>query len=158
MDVDLSTDLAHLEPLVRAVVEEGYSVSTGSRLLPQSRTSRSWQREFISRAYNVVVRRALGVTFSDAQCGFKAASREAVRQLVPLVQDESWFFDTELLFLAERHGLRIKDIPVAWTEDDDSRVKIVATAWDDLKGIWRLRREWLKSGAPAAALADRRRS
>ncbi len=158
MDVDLSTDLAYLTPLVRAVLEEGYALATGSRLLPQSRTRRSWQRELISRAYNLTVRLALGVSFSDAQCGFKAASRDAVRQLVPLVQDEIWFFDTELLFLAERHGLRIKDIPVVWTEDDDSRVKIASTAWDDLKGIWRLRRHWLKSGAPAAALAARRRS
>lgn len=158
MDVDLSTSLDFLSPLLRAVVDEGYAVSTGSRLLPQSRTRRSWQREFISRAYNLVVRGALGVSFSDAQCGFKAVSRDAVRQLVPLIRDDSWFFDTELLFLAERHGLPICDIPVVWNEDDDSRVKIVSTAWDDLKGIWRLRRQWLKSGAPAVNIAERRRS
>lgn len=148
MDVDLSTDLSFLHPLLSAVLEEGYAVSTGSRLLRQSRTRRSLLRELISRAYNLTVRAALGVSFSDAQCGFKALSRAAVHQLVPLIEDESWFFDTELLFLAERLRLPIRDLPVVWNEDDDSRVKIIRTALDDLKGIWRLRRTW-RNGRPA---------
>lgn len=142
MDVDLSTELRFLHPLVGAIVEEGYDVSTGSRLLPGSKIRRSFSRETISRTYNVLVRLALGTSCSDAQCGFKAMSRAAVERIVPQIRDESWFFDTEMLALAEKQGLRIKDIPVEWNEDDDSRVKILRTAWDDLKGIWRLRRQF----------------
>lgn len=149
MDVDLSTRLDFLTPLLQAVLENGAAVATGSRLLPASRTTRSWPRELISRAYNLITRLVLGLPVSDAQCGFKAVSRQAVNQLVPLIADESWFFDTELLFLAHRCALKIAEIPVVWIEDDDSRVKIVRTALDDLRGIWRLRRSTLPHPFPA---------
>jgi hypothetical protein len=139
MDVDLSTDLAFLRPLIGSILEGGYDLATGSRLLPESKTKRSLRRGITSVVYNWTVKLALGTHFSDAQCGFKALSRAAVQRLVPQVQDESWFFDTELMALAEKQGFRIKDIPVVWSEDDDSRVKIIQTAWDDLKGLWRLR-------------------
>lgn len=138
MDVDLSTELAHLQPLAAAILEDGYDVATGSRLLPGSRTGRSLKREFISRVYNWIVRCAFRIGVRDAQCGFKAASRRAVEQVVPRVQDDGWFFDTELLVLADAEGMRIKEIPVTWHEDPDSRVKIVSTAIDDLKGIVRV--------------------
>lgn len=150
MDVDLSTRLEYLPPLIDSIAVDGYHVATGSRLLPESRTRRSWNRELISRMYNLLVRTLLRTRFSDAQCGFKAASREAVRLIVPLIEDQSWFFDTELLVLAEKQGMRIKDLPVEWIEDDDSRVKIVRTAWDDIKGLWRLRRA-LARGLPTTA-------
>lgn len=147
MDVDLSTELAHLQPLAAAVLEEGFDVATGSRLLPGSRTGRSLKREFISRVYNWIVRFVFGTGVRDSQCGFKAASRRAVEQVVPAVRDDGWFFDTELLVLADAEGMRIKEIPVTWHEDPDSRVKIVSTALDDLSGIlrvWRtLRRQRL---------------
>ena len=142
MDVDLSTELAALLKLVSALHLEGFELGTGSRLLPQSKTSRSVKREVISRIYNFIVKAALGTSFSDAQCGFKVVSRRVVQDIVPQVADESWFFDTELLVRAERLGYRIKDLPVEWREDDDSRVKILRTAWDDLKGIARLRLEF----------------
>lgn len=151
MDVDLSTELQAVPKLIRAIVEEGYDVATGSRLLPESRVTRSRKREIISRIYNAVVRAALGTRFSDAQCGFKAVSREVVERVVPRIQDQSWFFDTELLVLAETQGYRIKDIPIVWIEDDDSRVKIVRTAWDDLKGIFRLRRQLRRQRSPRLA-------
>ncbi len=138
-DVDLSTELAALPVLVEALRSEGYDVGTGSRLLPASRTKRSPKREFISRSYNLIVKLVLGTSFSDAQCGFKVITRSAMREIVPQIKDESWFFDTELLVLAETQGYRIKDLPVEWIEDDDSRVKIVKTAVDDLKGVARLR-------------------
>jgi glycosyltransferase involved in cell wall biosynthesis len=154
MDVDLSTDLAYLEPLVRAVLDEGCDIATGSRLLPQSRTSRSFTRQGISRCYNWVVKLALSTTFSDAQCGFKALRRTAVEAIVPQVQDQSWFFDTELLALGEKQGMRIADIPVRWVEDDDSRVKILRTAWDDLKGIWRVRRQLRTKASESMASAQ----
>lgn len=140
MDVDLSTELHFLNLLLEAVLEHGHDVATGSRLLRDSRTQRSPFRELLSRSYNWLVRTALQTRFSDAQCGFKALNRAAVQHLVPQVRDESWFFDTELLTLAEKQGFRIADIAVTWTEDDDSRVKILRTAWDDVKGIWRVRR------------------
>jgi glycosyltransferase involved in cell wall biosynthesis len=138
-DVDLSTELAALPVLVDALRFAQYDVGTGSRLLPASRTRRSFKRELVSRVYNAIVRLVLGTSFSDAQCGFKVVTKAVVREIVPLVKDESWFFDTELLVLAEKCNYRIKDLPVEWIEDDDSRVKIMRTAYDDLKGIARLR-------------------
>jgi glycosyltransferase involved in cell wall biosynthesis len=141
MDVDLSTRLDHLPELLRAIAEDGYDVAIGSRLLRESRTTRSLKREIVSRVYNAVVKAVLSTHFSDAQCGFKALSRRAVETIVPQIEDQSWFFDTELLVLAERQGYRIKDIPVVWVEDDDSRVKLLRTAWDDIKGVIRLRRQ-----------------
>ncbi len=138
-DVDLSTELAALPVLVHALRFEGYDLGTGSRLLRASRTKRSVKRELISRSYNAIVKLVLGTSFSDAQCGFKVVTRAVVREIVPQIQDESWFFDTELLVLAEKQQYRLKDLAVEWIEDDDSRVKIVKTAWDDLKGIARLR-------------------
>jgi glycosyltransferase involved in cell wall biosynthesis len=151
MDVDLSTELAAVPTLIRAIAEEGYDVATGSRLLPASRVTRSWKREIVSRAYNAFVRAALGTRFSDAQCGFKAVSREIVERVVPQIQDQSWFFDTELLVLAEKQGYRIKDIPIVWIEDDDSRVRIVRTAWDDARGVFRLRRQLGRQRSPQLA-------
>ena len=144
MDVDLSTDLKHLPDLIAAIGDQGYDVATGSRLMRESQTTRSWKREAISRIYNVFVKAVLFTRFSDAQCGFKAVSRRAVEQIIPQVADQSWFFDTELLVLAEKHGYRIKDIPVVWLEDDDSRVKIFKTGWDDIKGVCRMRKHlWM---------------
>ena len=143
--------------LVHALLHEGYDLGTGSRLQRASKTRRSFKREFISRCYNLIVKVVLGTTFSDAQCGFKVVSRNVVRDVIPQVQDESWFFDTELLALAERQNYRIKDLAVEWNEDDDSRVKIVPTAVEDLKGVWRLRMKFWRDGvypsrerAPAA--------
>ena len=139
-DVDLSTELEALEKLCRAIHEGGCDVATGSRLLPESRIKRGLKREFISRCYNRFIKCVLFTRFSDAQCGFKALSRRAVRELVPQIQDQAWFFDTELLVLAEKQGYDVADIPVRWVDDDDSRVKIVSTAWEDIKGVLRLRR------------------
>ena len=100
--------------------------------------TRSRRRELISRCYNRLLRLALRAHFSDAQCGFKAIRAGAAAELLPLVEDEDWFFDTELLVLAQRRGLRIHEVPVDWVEDGDSRVEIVPTAVADLRGIMRL--------------------
>jgi glycosyltransferase involved in cell wall biosynthesis len=138
MDVDLSTGLDALPALV-AALRGGYDVAIGSRLLPESRVVRGLKREFISRTYNQMIRLSHGVSFHDAQCGFKGVTRRAIEQLLPLAQDQAWFLDTELLLLAEAKGYRIKEIPVTWTDDPDSRVKIAKTAWEDIKGLWRLK-------------------
>ncbi len=148
MDVDLSTDLWALPRLIGAIVEDGYDVATGSRLTRGSRVTRSLKREVISRIYNLFVKALLFTRFSDAQCGFKAVSRAVVDRIVPQIQDQSWFFDTELLVLAEKHGYRIKDLPITWVEDDDSRVKLIRTAWDDIKGVLRLRRHLWRGTVP----------
>lgn len=157
-DVDLSTELPALPRLVHGILYEGYDLGTGSRLLPQSRTTRSFKREFISRCYNIFVKLVLWTSFSDAQCGFKAVSRRVVADIIPMVKDQSWFFDTELLVLAEKRGYRLMDLPVQWIEDDDSRVKILKTAWEDIKGVCRVRvtlwRMSLGLG-PAAAVSRR---
>jgi len=151
-DVDLSTELAALPRMVQAIAVDGFDLATGSRLLPGSRTRRSASREFISRCYNLFVKAVLWTSFSDAQCGFKAISRQAMLDLVPSVRDQSWFFDTELLVLAEKGGYRIADLPVEWIEDDDSRVRIVRTAWDDIKGVWRVRWAlWRAAVSPRSA-------
>ena len=138
MDVDLSTDLVHLKPLLDAI-RGGQDIATGSRLKRGASTTRSFKRESVSRSYNTIIRAVFRNGFSDAQCGFKAISRAASNELLPLVQDNNWFFDTELLILAEKNGYRIADIPVRWVEDPDTRVNVVATAVEDLKGLARLR-------------------
>lgn len=139
MDVDLSTGLDAFPLLIAAIVEEGHHLAWGSRLSRESRTQRSLKREFISRTYNRIIRLSMGTHFRDAQCGFKAMSRAAADVLLLHVQDNGWFFDTELLVIAERRGFRWKEIPVAWEEDPDTRVKVVKTAMDDLRGLARLR-------------------
>ncbi|HET9531650.1 MAG TPA: dolichyl-phosphate beta-glucosyltransferase, partial [Blastocatellia bacterium] len=157
MDVDLSTNLQHLPQLIDAIAYEGYDIALGSRLMEGSETRRSIKREMISRFYNLFVKAVLFTRFSDAQCGFKAVSRKVADQIVPQIEDQSWFFDTELLVLAEKQGYLIKDIPVVWNEDDDSRVKIVRTAWDDIKGVFRLRKQlWTTSFANATAASVKR--
>ncbi len=138
MDVDLSTDLNALLPLVAPLLSGHSDLAIGTRLARGSRVIRGPKRELISRGYNLLLRAFMGARFSDAQCGFKAIRREQARALLPLTQDTGWFFDTELLVLAERAGLRIHEIPVDWIDDLDSRVDILATALADLRGMARL--------------------
>jgi glycosyltransferase involved in cell wall biosynthesis len=140
MDVDLSTDLAALLPLVAPLLSGHSSVAIGSRLARGARVVRGPKRELISRSYNLLLRLLLRVGFRDAQCGFKAVRRDVAAVLIPAIKDRNWFFDTELLVLAERAGLRVHEVPVDWVDDPDSRVDIVATAVEDLGGIWRLLR------------------
>jgi glycosyltransferase involved in cell wall biosynthesis len=139
LDVDRSTDLRAVLPLVTPLLAGEADVAIGTRLAPGARAVRGVRREVISRAYNLLLRATLRVGFSDAQCGFKALRAAAAQQLLPLVQDRGWFFDTELLVLAERCGLRIHEVPVQRTGYPDSRVRVVATTLADLRGIWRLR-------------------
>ena len=138
MDVDLSTDLNALLPLVAPLLSGHSDLAIGTRLARGSRVIRGPKRELISRSYNMLLRTLMGARFSDAQCGFKAIRRDQARALLPLTQDTGWFFDTELLVLAERAGLRIHEIPVDWVDDLDSRVDIIATALADLRGMARL--------------------
>lgn len=141
MDVDLSTDLAAYYPMIRAVAEQGYDVATGRRLGRGARVEgRRPLREITSRGYNVIIKAGFGTRFTDAQCGFKAVSRRAADALVPLIRDNNWFFDTELLILAEKKGYRVRQIPVQWVDDPDSRVNVSRTVAEDLKGLWRLKR------------------
>ncbi len=138
MDVDLSTDLRAFLPLVAPLLSGHSDLAIGTRLARDSRVERGLQRELISRTYNRLLKYSLGARFSDAQCGFKAIRADAARELLPQVADQAWFFDTELLVLAQRRGLRIHEVPVDWIDDPDSRVDVVGTAVDDLKGIVRL--------------------
>lgn len=139
MDVDLSTELDAIPPLIDSLAN-GYDLAVGSRLDKRSNViGRTLKREVVSRCYNLIIRSMFFVRFRDAQCGFKAISREAAKELAPLVLDNGWFFDTELLILAEKNGYRILELPVKWTDDPDTRVKIVKTAYDDMAGLFRLR-------------------
>jgi putative flippase GtrA len=154
MDVDLSTDLGALLPLVAPLISGHSDLAIGSRLARGSRVVRGAKREFISRSYNLILRGTLAARFSDAQCGFKAIRSDVAERLLPLVEDPGWFFDTEMLVLAERAGLRIHEVPVDWVDDPDSRVDIVSTAMADLKGIARLTRALGSGRLPVAALRD----
>jgi putative flippase GtrA len=155
MDVDLSTDLDALWPLVAPLLSGHSDVAIGTRLHRSSRVVRGPRREVISRCYNLVLRAALGLRASDAQCGFKAIRAEVAAELLPLIQDTTWFFDTELLVLAERSGLRIHEVPVDWVDDPDSRVDIVSTARDDLRGVWRVGRDLARGRLPVDDIAER---
>ena len=155
MDVDLSTDLAAFLPLVAPLISGHSDLSIGSRLSRSSRVVRGPKREFISRSYNLLLRLTGTTSLSDAQCGFKAIRADAAERLLPLVEDDGWFFDTELLWLAERAGLRIHEVPVDWVDDPDSRVDIVATARADLAGVIRLRRSQITGLLSLSELRDR---
>ncbi len=155
MDVDLSTDLNALLPLVAPLLSGHSDLAIGSRLTRGSRTLRGVKREVISRGYNLLLRGTLRTGFSDAQCGFKAIRSDVAQALLPLVEDTSWFFDTELLVLAERAGLRIHEVPVDWVDDPDSRVDIWRTALDDVRGIARLGWALLRGTMPLAEVTAR---
>ncbi len=140
MDVDLSTELTQLPDLVGMVAEGGYDVVSGSRLARGSQTTRSLKREVISRCYVLIIRAFFPrLRISDAQCGFKAVGRRAVEAVVPGIEDRAWFFDTELLIRAQQAGFRVGELPVRWVEDADTKVHIVSTATEDIRGLVRLR-------------------
>jgi putative flippase GtrA len=153
MDVDLSTDLAALAPLVAPLISGHSDLAIGTRLGRGARVVRGPKREIISRCYNFILKSTLAAGFSDAQCGFKAIRADVAQRLLPHVSDTGWFFDTELLVLAERSGLRIHEVPVDWVDDPDSRVDIVSTAAADLKGIGRLLRGFANGSIPVNTIA-----
>ena len=141
MDVDLSTGLEAFPALTKAVAEDGYGVAIGSRLMKGARVTRSLKRRILTSGYNTMIKGMFFTRFSDAQCGFKAISREVAERVLPRIENNNWFFDTELLILAEKMGYRIKDVPVRWVEDTDTRVKIGGTIMEDVRGLIRMRRE-----------------
>jgi putative flippase GtrA len=155
MDVDLSTHLSALMPLVAPLISGHSDIAIGTRLAASARVVRGPKREFVSRSYNLLLKGVLGARFSDAQCGFKAVRADVARELLPLVDDTGWFFDTELLVIAERAGLRIHEVPVDWVDDPDSRVDILRTAIDDLKGCWRVGRALATGALPLRELQIR---
>ncbi|WP_414944944.1 glycosyltransferase [Amycolatopsis sp. cmx-11-32] len=154
MDVDLSTDLAALGPLVAPLLSGHSDLAIGSRLARGARVVRGPKRELISRCYNLILRGTLAARFSDAQCGFKAIRADVAERLLPHIHDTGWFFDTELLVLAQKARLRIHEVPVDWIDDPDSSVDIVATATADLKGIVRLTKATLTGRVPISGLRE----
>lgn len=154
MDVDLSTNLQSFLPLVAPLATGHSEVAIGSRLLKGAVVTRQWKREVISRCYNLLIKLIFRNKFSDAQCGFKAVKRSVARQLLPEVENNEWFFDTELLLLAEEQGMRIYEVPVDWIEDLDSRVRIVSTAAEDIKGLLRVRTRRLRLRRALAISGD----
>ncbi len=154
MDVDLSTDLAALHPLIAPLLTGHSDLAIGTRLARGSRVVRGAKREFISRSYNLMLRTFLGAHFSDAQCGFKAIRADVARRLIPHTDDAAWFFDTEMLVLAEKVGLRLAEVPVDWTDDPNSSVDVVGTAIDDVKGMIRLSVAMATGRIPVSALRE----
>jgi glycosyltransferase involved in cell wall biosynthesis len=147
MDVDLSTNLESFLPLVAPILSGHSELAIGTRLAHHAHVRRQVKRELLSRGYNGLIRAAFRASFSDAQCGFKAVRGDVARRLVPRVRDDGWFFDTELLLIAERSGMRIHEVPVDWIEDLDSRVDLPATIAGDLRGLWRMRRAFWGASA-----------
>jgi glycosyltransferase involved in cell wall biosynthesis len=147
MDVDLSTGLEAFPALIGAIANDGYDVAVGSRLADGSDVTRSLKRRVLTRGYNSIIKAMFWTGFSDAQCGFKAIRTSTFKRMLPLIEDNNWFFDTELLILAEKLDYRVRDVPVRWVEDTDTRVKIAATVTEDLRGLVRLRanRPWRKA-------------
>ncbi len=155
MDVDLSTNLKSFLPLVAPIITGHSELAIGSRLARGAIVTRQWKREIISRCYNLMTKLTFFNAFSDAQCGFKAVRTDIVRRMLPQVENNEWFFDTEMLLLAEHNSLRIYEVPVEWIEDLDTRVKIVKTAMEDIRGLWRMRRKfWRGEGILAVEPAD----
>ena len=153
MDVDLSTGLEALLPLVAALLSGHSDLAIGTRLANGAAVVRGPKRELVSRCYNLLLRTAMRARFTDAQCGFKAGRTGVVQALLPVVEDQAWFFDTELLLAAQRGGLRIHEVPVDWVEDTDSRVDVLQTALDDLRGMARVARRQLPSFAAIGAVS-----
>ncbi len=153
MDVDLSTDLSHFPPLVESL-QQGYHIAIGSRLSRGSRVTRSLKREVVSRSYNLLIKSMFFTPFRDAQCGFKAMTRQAARAIIPHVKNDNWFFDTELLIIAAKRGYRIKEIPVKWDDDPNTTVNIARTAAEDLAGLLRLRFGGIPRVSPPPASDD----
>ncbi|HEY3183075.1 MAG TPA: dolichyl-phosphate beta-glucosyltransferase [Gaiellaceae bacterium] len=154
MDVDLSTNLESFLPLVAPILSGHSEVAIGTRLAHHAHVRRRVKREVLSRGYNALIHAGFRAGFSDAQCGFKAVRADVARRLLPLVEDDGWFFDTELLLLAERNGLRIHEVPVDWIEDLDSRVDLLPTIAGDVRGLWRVRRSfWRGRGRAPVAVA-----
>jgi glycosyltransferase involved in cell wall biosynthesis len=151
MDVDLSTDLKHFPPLVRSLLR-GYDLAIGSRNVRGSRVfKREGLRTITSKGYIFLIKFFFWVHFSDAQCGFKAITRRVVKEVIPYVEDNEWFFDTELLLLSEKMGYRIYEEAVTWIDNPGSTVRVMKTAQGDLKGLWRmfLTRPWSKHIKPS---------
>jgi hypothetical protein len=144
MDVDLSTNLWSFLPLVAPLATGHSDVAIGSRLLRGAMVTRQWRREVISRCYNLLIKGMFANGFSDAQCGFKAIKRSVAQELLPQIEDNKWFFDTELLLLAEEQGYRVSEVPVDWIEDLDTRVELASTALEDVKGLLRVRAQRLR--------------
>jgi glycosyltransferase involved in cell wall biosynthesis len=153
MDVDLSTNLESFLPLVAPLLSGHSEIAIGTRLRHSARVTRQLRREVLSRGYNALVHAAFHAHFSDAQCGFKALRADVAQRLLPLVEDDGWFFDTELLLLAERNRLRIHEVPVDWIEDLDSRVDLAPTIAGDLAGLWRMRRSFWRGRGLTAVTA-----
>ncbi len=139
MDVDLSTDLSCFMPMINSLIENKADVAFGSRYKKGAQVERGLKREILSRGYISLIKLFFRSGFSDSQCGFKAITRRAARTLIPLVENQGWFFDAELLLLAESYNFRLFEVPVLWIDDEDSRVDIRQTVSEHFIGLLRMR-------------------
>ena len=139
MDIDLAVSLNHLDDLIWQIIEDQTDLTIGSRLLPESKIKRSFIRELSSQTYNFLSRVILGHNFSDMQCGFKAIRKKSLEKIIEHLQEQKWFFDTELILFAKQNGLRIKELPVDWSENRyDERKSKVNLLKDSLKFFYNL--------------------
>jgi glycosyltransferase AglD len=145
MDLDLATDLQHLQPLVEAITLEGYDFATGSRMLPESKVERTLRRTISSKSFNFLVRSMLGSKLHDHQCGFKAFKREPTLKLIEEVGAKHWFWDTEILVRAQKKGYKVKEIPVEWKSGRATKVNLFKDSYNMGKQVfqlwWKMRKE-----------------
>ncbi|MFC1754024.1 glycosyltransferase [Thermoproteota archaeon] len=149
MDVDLSTGLKAFPKMIDALAgkkRKKYQIGIGTRLVIGSETNRCLNREILSRGYNIFLKMMLFTSFTDAQCGFKAVTREAVEEIVSLTKNNKWFFDTEMLVLAEKKKYNIFEVPVTWIEDKDSKVHILRTIWEFISSVVKMRIDLFRRG------------
>ena len=141
MDADLSSDLSFFRSLIDAVVVEGYDLATGNRLGKNSKIiNRRFLRSVASRLYNIFIRVLFKTSISDHQCGFKAMSKQAFFSVAPLLEDNAWFFDTELIVMARQQGLKIKPIDIMWSDNTDSKVTLGRTSYEMFRAAWKLKK------------------
>lgn len=152
VEAGMSIDLAAVAPLLAPVISGHSDLAIGTRLARTSNAIGGRRSTLVSRGYNILLHLVLGARFSDAQCGFKAIRADVAHRILPHVRDDSWFFDTELLVIAERCGLRIHEVPVDWTDNPDPNIDVVRTAAADLRGIARLARDLVTGRIPIAEL------
>lgn len=144
MDADLSTDLEALPRLIEEL-KRGTDIVIGSRYLPAAKIKRSLSRQIISKIYRFLAKAWLGLPFSDLPCGFKGVNQKIIKEILPQVKNNEWFFDTELLYQAYQKGYQIKEIPVSWTETINqkrkSRVGLIRVSWGYVKELWKIKIE-----------------
>ena len=141
MDIDLSTELEYLNEIIYPIVELECEICCGSRWMSSSNVKRGLFRGILSWSYNFILQTTLGLKIKDSQIGFKAIKTDTAKKVIPLIKDNEWFFDTELLLISQKNDLKIKQIPVIWIDHPKSTVVVLKTVKMFLRNVWRMKKD-----------------